>query len=60
MNDLITSACAEACKRCGDACGKHASDPLMKRCADECRACEKVCREMNQLAKAAPSDKQDK
>ncbi len=34
------------CKRCGDACEKHATDPIMKRCSDECRTCEKACREM--------------
>jgi len=47
MSDLIVAGCAEACKRCGEACEKHPGDPLMKRCAEECRSCEKVCREMN-------------
>ena len=46
MSDLICSACAEACKRCGDACEKQSADPIMKRCAEECRNCEKACREM--------------
>jgi hypothetical protein len=57
MTDLITSACAEACKRCGDACEKHADDPIMKRCAEECRACEKVCREMHTQTKAGRPEK---
>jgi hypothetical protein len=57
MADLITIACADACKRCGDACEKHASDPLMKRCAEECRACEKVCREMHAQTKAGRPEK---
>ena len=47
FSDLICTACAEACKRCGDACEKHGGgDATMKACADECRKCEKVCREM--------------
>jgi hypothetical protein len=54
MTDLITISCADACKRCGDECDKHASDPIMKRCAEECRACEKVCREMHKLAATRP------
>jgi hypothetical protein len=57
MADLIALACADACKRCGDACEKHATDPLMKRCAEECRACEKVCREMHTQAKAGRPEK---
>jgi len=45
--DLSCTACAEACKRCGDACEAHAAhDPVMKQCMDECRRCEKACREM--------------
>lgn len=46
LSDVVCTACADACKRCGDACEKHASDPIMKRCAEECRTCEKACREM--------------
>ena len=47
FSDLICTACAEACKRCGDACEKHADhDPIMKQCMDECRKCEKACRIM--------------
>ena len=46
FSDLICQACADACKRCGDACDQHPNDPLMKRCADECRKCEAACREM--------------
>jgi hypothetical protein len=47
LSDLICTSCADACKRCGDACEKHSGDPIMKRCAEECRRCEKVCREMH-------------
>ena len=50
MTDLMAAACAEVCKRCGDACEKHAADPMMKQCADECRRCEKVCRGMGKPA----------
>jgi hypothetical protein len=47
FTDLICTACADACKRCGDTCAKHAEhDPIMKRCMDECRKCEKACRTM--------------
>jgi hypothetical protein len=46
FSDLICTSCAEACKRCGDACEKHSGDPIMKRCAEECRKCEKVCSQM--------------
>lgn len=46
FSDLICTACAEACKRCGDACEKKSEDPMMKRCAEECRRCEQACREM--------------
>lgn len=46
FSDTICSACAEACKRCGDQCDKFKDDLMMKKCADECRKCEKACREM--------------
>ena len=42
---LSCTACAEACKKCGDECGK--SDMAeMKACAEVCRKCEQSCREM--------------
>lgn len=47
FSDLICTACADACKRCGDVCAKHAEhDAIMKRCAEECKKCEKACRGM--------------
>jgi hypothetical protein len=45
-SDLICTACADACKRCGDICAKYPNDPIMKQCADECRRCEETCRKM--------------
>jgi hypothetical protein len=60
MSDLIVASCADACKRCGDACEKHAGDPIMKRCADECRKCEKACREMHKTAKSGGQIDKDK
>jgi hypothetical protein len=57
MSDLICAACADVCKRCGDACEKHAADPIMKRCAEECRKCEKACRDMLVHAKPAAPPK---
>lgn len=44
--DLICTACADACKRCGEACEAFKDEPMMKRCAEECRKCETACREM--------------
>ena len=46
FSDTICTACAEACKRCGDACEKHKDDDIMRRCTEECRKCEKACRAM--------------
>jgi hypothetical protein len=46
LSDLMYLACADACKRCGDACEKFASDPMMNKCVQECRRCEKMCRDM--------------
>jgi hypothetical protein len=45
-SDLICTACAEACARCGKACEQFPDDKHMKACAEECRKCEKECREM--------------
>lgn len=45
FSDLICTACAEACQKCGKACEKF-DDKMMKQCAEECFKCEKACREM--------------
>jgi hypothetical protein len=46
FSDVICTACADACARCGKACEELGHDKLMKECAEECRKCEKACREM--------------
>ncbi len=46
FSDLICTACAEACCRCGKECTKFQEDEHMKKCAEECHKCEKACREM--------------
>jgi hypothetical protein len=39
------TACAEACRVCGEECGKHAEmHEHCRICADACRACEEACR----------------
>lgn len=49
FSDVICTACADACKRCGEACEKHGgNDEVMKGCAEECRRCERACRDMLQ------------
>ncbi|MCC6416793.1 MAG: four-helix bundle copper-binding protein [Gemmataceae bacterium] len=45
---LICQSCAEACKRCDEACDQFKDDPMMRQCAEECRRCERACREMVQ------------
>lgn len=46
FSDIVCTGCADACKRCGDACEMFKDDPLMKRCLEECRKCETACRDM--------------
>ena len=46
FSDLICTACAEACKRCGEACAQFPHDEHMKKCAEACKTCEKACRDM--------------
>jgi len=46
FSELMCTACADACKRCGDACEEIKDDAMMKQCAEECRKCEKACRDM--------------
>ena len=50
---LMCTACAEACRLCGEECDKRKDDAMMKECADECRKCEKACREMLKHTTAA-------
>lgn len=47
------TACATACRVCGDECQRHAEmHEHCRICADACRHCEKMC---NQLLAAIPS-----
>ena len=51
MMAISCTACAEACKKCGDECSK--SDMAeMKECAEVCRKCEQSCREMAKAMQA--------
>jgi hypothetical protein len=43
----LLTACADACKACGDECAAHANHhEHCKVCADACRSCEQACREL--------------
>jgi hypothetical protein len=57
FSDLICTACAEACARCGKACERFPDDKHMKRCAEECFRCEKACREMLKHTAAGKEDR---
>jgi hypothetical protein len=46
FSDVICTACADVCKRCGEACAKLKDDAMMTRCAEVCSKCEKACQEM--------------
>lgn len=44
----MLTACAAACRACGDECEQHATKMNMEHCricADECRRCERACEE---------------
>jgi len=58
--DLICTACAEACARCGKECDKFSDDKNMKMCADECHKCEKACREMLRHTEKGPATKTER
>ena len=60
FSDLICTACADACNRCGKACEKFKDDEHMKKCAEECFKCEKACREMLKHAKMHKKDKESR
>jgi hypothetical protein len=40
---LITSICAEACRRCAEVC-ELVEDAAHRECARRCRECEAICR----------------
>jgi hypothetical protein len=43
----LLTACATACKACGDECAGHADmQEHCRICADACRACEQACRDL--------------
>jgi hypothetical protein len=43
--ELVSSACAEACRRCVRACEDHSvEDKCVARCLRKCHECEKACR----------------
>ncbi|HEX6869775.1 MAG TPA: four-helix bundle copper-binding protein [Micromonosporaceae bacterium] len=47
LTRAVLTACAEACKTCGDECGAHANmHEHCRVCAEACRRCEQACREM--------------
>jgi hypothetical protein len=46
FSNLICTACADACAKCGKECEKYPDDKAMSACAKECRECEKSCRAM--------------
>lgn len=47
MIKAMVTACAAACKSCGDECAGHASmHEHCKVCADACRRCEQACNEL--------------
>lgn len=42
---MMIETCAEACRLCGQECGKHAQmHEHCRVCAEACRACEDACR----------------
>lgn len=47
--ELMLSACAEACRSCGDECARHAGrHDHCRICADVCRSCERACLDATQ------------
>lgn len=41
----VIAACAEACRVCGEECGRHAQmHEHCRICAEACQACEQACR----------------
>jgi hypothetical protein len=41
----MCQVCVEACRACGDECGKHAMDHC-QQCAAACRRCAEACAQM--------------
>ena len=43
----VVTACAQACKTCGDECARHADmHEHCRVCAEACRRCEQACQEL--------------
>jgi hypothetical protein len=47
ISRTLLTACAAACKSCGDECARHAEmHEHCRICAEACRACEQACRDL--------------
>ncbi|MEV6157945.1 four-helix bundle copper-binding protein [Nonomuraea sp. NPDC052129] len=46
MTRVVLEACAQACKACGDECGRHTKHAHCGICAQACRDCERACRDL--------------
>ncbi|MGW5054118.1 four-helix bundle copper-binding protein [Actinokineospora sp. NPDC004072] len=47
LTRAVVTACATACRSCGDECAAHADHhDHCRTCADSCRKCERACRDL--------------
>ena len=46
LTRAVLQACAQACKACGDECGRHTKMQHCQVCAEACRRCEQACRQL--------------
>lgn len=47
LTRTVLTACAAACRSCGDECARHATmHEHCRICADACRRCEQACRDL--------------